>query len=150
MEFRPPRPPCARRWLGAACLALAAACTGCGDGRPEVYPVEGQVFAGARPAARGTITFHPAGGTAEQYRPTGRIDEQGKFKLTTFKEGDGAPAGEYRVTVVWYLATRQSAQEDPVPVNYLPPRYASAETSPLRATVGKGTNTIEPFRLAAR
>jgi hypothetical protein len=78
------------------------------------------------------------------------VDEQGNFRLTTFREGDGAPAGEYRVTVVWYLARRSSPGEDPVPVNHLPPQYASAETSQLRAVVNKGTNTIEPFRLVTR
>ena len=148
MEFRPPPPP--RRWLGAACITLAAACTGCSDGRPEVHPVRGQVFVEKKPAARGTVTFHPVADTPEKFRPTGQIDEQGNFKLTTFKEGDGAPAGDYRVTVVRYLATRRSPNEDPVPVNHLPPRYGQAETTELRATVGKGNNAIEPFRLAAR
>lgn len=148
MHYRPPPPP-RRMWMALAlgCAALALCCPACGDGRPEVYPVSGQVFVGTQPAARATVTFHPVADTPEKYRPTGQVDEQGNFRLTTFAEGDGAPAGEYRVTVVWFLAKRASATEDPIPVNQLPARYGNPETSQLKATVTKGPNTLEAFRL---
>jgi hypothetical protein len=137
-----------RRAAGLLVLLTALSCCACGDGRPPVYPVTGQVLANGRPAKGATITFHPVNDTPERYRPTGRVDEQGNFRLTTFAEGDGAPAGEYRVTVSWYLATRQSPTEDPVPVNYLPEKYGKPEASGLRATVSAGANTIDPFRLS--
>src|SRR5262245_46630814 len=139
-----------RRALGLLVVVLALSCCACGDGRPPVYPVTGQVFVGQRPGARATVTFHPVNDTPERYRPTGQVDERGNFKLTTFTEGDGAPAGEYRVTVSWYLATRTSPTEDPVPVNRLPEKYGRPESSGLRATVGPGDNAVEPFRLIAR
>src|SRR5262245_25735487 len=112
-----------RRWLGLALAAAALCCPACGGGRPPVYPASGQVFVGQHPAKLATVTLVPvkdagAATGADQVRPTGKVDEQGNFKLTTFTDGDGAPEGEYKVTVVWYVATRPSPTEDPVPVNY--------------------------------
>ena len=76
------------------------------------------------------------------------MDDQGRFTLTSYKEGDGAPPGEYRVTVVWYLAQRaRPGSEDTVSANYLPAKYASADTSLLTATVTPGNNDLRPFEL---
>jgi hypothetical protein len=136
-------------------IALVVLCvtltTGCGGAEDPPQPVAGQVLVNCKPAARATVTFHPLDDSRPaKVRPTAQVDEKGEFRLTTFKEGDGAPEGEYQVTVVWYLATRKNPADDPVPVNYLPPRYSRPETSQLRVRVNKGSNTLEPFRLAAR
>jgi len=131
-------------------LAAVLGTLGCGRG-PKVYPVEGQVLVGGKPAPRATVTFHPVReAEGPVVRPTAQADEQGKFQLTTFQKGDGAPAGDYKVTVSLYLATRRSPQEDPTPVNYLPERYSQADASGLKATVSPGDNRIDPFRLAGR
>src|SRR5262245_40961196 len=137
-----------RRAAGLLALLLALSCCACGDGRPPVYPAAGQLFVGQRPAHRATVTLHPVNDTPERHRPTGQVDEKGGFRLTTFTEGDGAPAGEYRVTVSWYLSTRRSPAEDPVPVNYLPEKYGKPESSGLRVTVNPGDNALGPFRLS--
>ncbi len=34
-------------------------------------------------------------------RPHGRVGPDGRFTLTTYQPGDGAPTGKYNVTVVW-------------------------------------------------
>jgi hypothetical protein len=141
------------RWhpLLACPLVLLVFC-GCGDGRERTYEVRGQVFAGDRPAANALVTFHPVGGVAAgPVHPTATVDDSGNFTLTSYKTGDGAPAGEYQVTVVWYLAVKSgSGPEDYATRNFLPARYGAAETSQLRATVTKGNNQLEPFRLSPR
>ena len=76
------------------------------------------------------------------------MNENGEFMLSTFTAGDGAPAGDYRATVVWYLATpTRTGGDDTISANYLPPRYAGAETSGLTVTVVPGTNELPPFEL---
>ncbi|HEY2784687.1 MAG TPA: hypothetical protein VGJ05_06885 [Fimbriiglobus sp.] len=64
-----------------------------------VYPVEGQLLVSGVPAADAHITFHPLDGKGVPV--TGRTGRDGSFTLTSFTPGDGAPAGEYSVTVVW-------------------------------------------------
>src|SRR5262249_46886055 len=35
------------------------------------------------------------------HRPVGRVGADGRFRLSTYLTGDGAPAGDYTVLVVW-------------------------------------------------
>jgi len=134
--------------LTAACLA-ALLCPACGPARKAVYPVRGTVrLADGTPPAHALITLHPVGDAGpDAVHPTGEVDEQGRFTLTTYAAGDGAPAGEYRVSVVWYLASGR----DDTPQNYLPDAYARADSSPLpRVTVAKGANELPPLELQPR
>jgi hypothetical protein len=34
-------------------------------------------------------------------KPFAKVEKDGTFKLTSFQTGDGAPAAEYGVTIVW-------------------------------------------------
>jgi hypothetical protein len=135
------------RWVGM--LAVVLGLSGCGDPSPTVSPVRGQVLYNGRPVPHAQVTFHPVGeSSCGVVRPVGKVDDQGRFTLTSFKDGDGAPPGEYRVTVVWYLArpTRPGSDET-VSANYLPAKYATADTSQLTATVTAGGNELRPFEL---
>jgi hypothetical protein len=129
-------------------LALAALCPACAkSGRKPVYPVQGQVLVKGRPAAQAQVTFHPLDGGPDAVRPVGHVDEHGRFRLTTYGDGDGAPEGEYRVTVQWFLATRARGSDEYQSVNYLPARYGRAETSGLRATITRGDNNLPTIDL---
>jgi hypothetical protein len=135
-------------WLGFL-GALASVCGCSGNTAPVVAPVHGQVLYNGRPIPNAQVTFHPVGETGRAaVRPVGKVDEQGRFSLTSFHEGDGAPPGEYRVTVVWYLARPvQAGSDETVSANYLPAKYAIADTSQLTATVTSGANELKPFDL---
>jgi hypothetical protein len=90
--------------LAAAALAAAALlASSCGPSRKPVFPVRGQVFDDKhKPAVGALIIFHPVGGAdADAAKPVGHVDDSGAFTLTTYKQGDGAPAGEYAVTIEW-------------------------------------------------
>jgi hypothetical protein len=134
-------------------LPLALFAAGCGKDRQPVYPVEGQLLVDGKPAARAVVTFHPVDdATAGAVRPVGHVDDSGRFTLTSYKEGDGAPPGDYAVTVTWYRATKTAdGSGDYVARNYLPQHYAVPETARLRATVSAdGANTLEAFNLRTR
>jgi hypothetical protein len=141
-----------RRCLALGCAAAALACPACGGGGAPVHPVTGQVLVAGRPAARALVTFHPVGDAGrEKVCPTGHVDDQGRFRLSTFRQGDGAPAGDYQVTVVWFVARPVPGRPDEsLTLNYLPARYASAATSNLRATVSPGNNEVPAFQLTWR
>ncbi|QDV72613.1 carboxypeptidase-like regulatory domain-containing protein [Botrimarina mediterranea] len=82
-------------------IALLAFTIGCGDGRPPLYPVSGTVrFTTGEPVRNATIEFVPK---ASGPSPRGRIDADGNFVLGTYKNDDGAQAGDYHVVVVQAL-----------------------------------------------
>jgi hypothetical protein len=128
-------------WLRFGTLALLLiSLIGCrADQRKPVTPVQGQLLVDGAPAAHAIVVFHPVAGSGDDIRPTGTVDEEGNFKLTTYTPDDGAPEGEYLVSVTWYRAKK--AGNDYTTVNRLPDRYARPDTSRLRATVKRDGDT---------
>jgi hypothetical protein len=137
----------------AAALLLALAVltvSGCGRGnRLPSFPVRGQVFYQGRPAREALVIFHPVA-TGEEFaevRPTGRVEADGSFTLTTYRANDGAPAGEYHVTIDWREHTAP-VEGAPPGRSLLPPRYANPQSSQLHVRIREGTNELEPFKLS--
>lgn len=132
---------------------LVLFCPACGHNGAAPQPVDGQVLFENKPAQHALVVFHPVQGGGDLPRPRGQVGADGTFKLTTFETGDGAPPGEYAVTVEWWLSPGSKANPagyDQPPVNRMPPKYAKVETSGLRVQVKEGKNTLEPFRLTSR
>jgi hypothetical protein len=135
-----------------ALIVAVAVCAGCGGGRVPVYPASGSVMWQGRPAAGARVVF-----VSDQQRdmtgrdaaiPAATTDAQGRFHLTSYEEGDGAPAGQYKVAVTWYEVVR--GHDDPEQVverDRLEGKYADAETSGLTATIAAGDNALPPFEL---
>lgn len=134
-----------RRGTWAVLVVAWAGCAGEKTGTPT-HPVEGRVEFQGKAASGAFIVFHPASGQGETVRPTGKVGEDGKFQLTTFDDHDGAPAGEYAVTVEWYRLVNKGADWQRGP-NVIPPRYGKPETTPLRTTVREGANSLKPFQI---
>src|SRR5262245_40395178 len=96
-----------RAALVTTCCLLCCLLVGC-SGQPNsasrvpVYPVEGKVIVGDRLAGNSRVVFYPVNkGNAVELCPVANTRADGTFQLMTYKFGDGAPAGEYIVTVVW-------------------------------------------------
>jgi hypothetical protein len=131
------------------CAGVAVGCGG-GDGRLPVFPVSGRVVdAQGRPAEKAVVTFHRAGARAGDPRPSGRVAADGTFRLSTFAENDGAPAGEYAVTVVWPGPPPKELRSDPGEEgpDRLSGRYRDPEKPAWKVTVREGPNDLDPFRL---
>jgi hypothetical protein len=126
---------------GRCALALAAGllvfASGCKDGRKSVYTVRGKVLtADKKPATGVMVTFHPANPDPQDpARPIGKVDEQGNYALTTYFENDGAPAGDYTITIVW--PTPKKAPFQPEGPDKLGGKFLRAENSPYKFTVEK-------------
>ena len=126
-------PALARRPWKAVVLCVLAA--GCGDALPETVPVAGKVTYTGEPLTSGTVTFHPQEiPDGLPRRPaTGTLDAQGQFQLSTFRPGDGAVPGTYRVTVHSYK-NRPDLMDDEavfVPQWRIPQRYGDPAASGL-------------------
>lgn len=133
-----------------AVLALAAGCGGAGDRRP-VYPVRGSVFVKGQPAAGARIFFSPAANPTDPraWRPFAVVDKDGSFRLTTYLAFDGAPAGDYVVTVTWAVkpAGTSGADDGTVSPDRLKGVYGDPRKPKLKAVVKPGPNDLGPFRL---
>lgn len=90
-------------------LLILATLTGCKEPpkpMPATYPVAGKVsYKKGGPIARATITFRSAADVDTQMISTGTTGDDGTFTLITIRvtdhrETDGAPEGEYRVTII--------------------------------------------------
>ncbi len=126
----------------------------CAGGRRPVYPVRGQVFFEKKPTPDALVIFHPLNDSdPEAPRPIARVKADGSFTPTTYAANDGAPAGEYAVTVTW-VEERDNQnvpkEEQREPQNRLPARYARPGTSDLRVRVEKGPNELTPFHLTRK
>jgi hypothetical protein len=138
------------RWSSSLCnvlflglLVLQISCSR-GDRRP-LSRVKGKVLFEGRPAENAVVFFHPRD-KSEKDRPTpqGRVDADGAFQLTTYDANDGAPPGQYVVTVVWAEYGKRS---DDITKLLVPPRYMSPATSGLSAEVGDRSTELPPFHL---
>src|SRR5262249_55555724 len=84
------------RLVPAAGLLFLFSAVGCRGG---LYPVHGKVtYPDGTPLAKGLVGFESATGTPS-ITARGDIRADGSYELSTFKPGDGAPAGKYRVLV---------------------------------------------------
>jgi hypothetical protein len=132
-------------------LAAFAALAGCSDEGPKlpVFPVKGAVQFEGEPAAGAFVAFHPkspAKPGQEPLRSAAQVQPDGAFEVTTYTQGDGAPAGEYAVTVQWTKLIKQGKDAVAGP-NVIPPIYGSPDSTPLKVTIKEGPNQLEPFAI---
>lgn len=123
-------------------LLQPCAVAGCGQGdSSNVYPVEGRLLVAGMPAGIASIYFYPRD-LAQQRIPVAMTAADGTFRLTTMRQGDGAPEGDYDVTVVWpdYSVPRDECA-DPLH-DRLKSQYADRSKTPLHATIRPGKNEV--------
>ena len=114
-------------------LLLLGLLAGCGPWRPKRVPVSGKVLIDKQPLSSGFVRLVPA----DNRCATGRIDKQGRFKLTTFDGEDGCVLGTHQVEVI---AIEQASSE--VVRFLIPEKYGRRDTSGLTATVDGPTDSL--------
>jgi hypothetical protein len=124
-------------------LALGVCSCAKKEKRAPVFAVNGQlVDGGGKPLPSATVVFHPVADPGPDVpKPRGTTDENGSFRLTTYDGNDGAPEGEYLITVERWI----TPSADQGPVNKVAAKYAKPETSGLKATVAARPTDLEPF-----
>ncbi len=176
------------RWAPPAVVgllaALLAALPACGPSEflHEVYPATGVVTYQGKPVAKAMVSFHPVDPKTvaipedregpQVASPTTQTDDSGAFSLSTYYADDGAPAGDYKVTVIWAapvlaVATGVELSDDDLASGEFDPpsasqgredpreassfgndrlkgKYADPGTTPLKATItAEGPNRFE-------
>ena len=132
--------------VALGCLALA----GCGGGGPDRIPVfktAGRITFKNQPASGAFLVLHPKNvATPNAPRPTAHVQADGTFQPTTFDSADGAPAGEYVVTVEWRKLVNDRGEWVPGP-NLLPAKYSDPARSDVIVKIAAGQNDLPPIAL---
>lgn len=143
-DVRPSRRAC----FHASLCALASGVLGCGQKtEASLHTVRGAVFFNGKPATGARVAFHSLDQPARQPLPQGAVEPDGSFHLSTFVDNDGAAVGRYAVTVVWPSDSKKEEDGTPAGPDRLGRRFADPKTTPLRAEIQAGDNTLEPFPL---
>lgn len=156
-----------RRSLGsyptacAAVLSATLALVGCGEpkGGPrlKVVPIEGEVSLDGEVPHEAMVNLHPVTPhvmprEGQVIASLGQVDEAGKFTISTYILDDGAPPGDYKITVTWNEATgvMKNAWDGP---DRLKGKYADVEKTEFQVTVPEehdGVFVIPPLELTMK
>src|SRR5262245_26029225 len=127
-----------RTWGGVAAVILSAVVSGCSrsaSSRPQkpVHPVRGQLLVGGQPAVGAFVFLVPVDEPPDptEPRPRAEVGKDGSFEVSMYGDRDGAPVGEYIVTVLW---------EGEGGYDRLKGQYSDAKRSKLRASIKPGHN----------
>lgn len=126
------------QWLVGGVVASVALVLGCSEAKDpskkETIPIKGEVVVDGAPAAGVLVQLFTAQdiSTRTGSLSIGSTDDQGKFEIGTYSQGDGAPPGDYSVTFSW--PAMQMSQEREAP-DRLKNRYKDPSKSTFKITV---------------
>jgi hypothetical protein len=140
------------------CLLVGAGCGGGGgEGQLPVHPVSGKVSVNGQAASGVLVLLHPAEGSAAAQGgvvPSATTGEDGTFQLSSYGQDDGAPLGEYSVTIQWYQSETKSTRGKPaIPAGFarrsdrFHGKYNDPKKSPWQVTITEGTNVLKPIEV---
>lgn len=133
------------------CSVLAVAClllSGCGsapDWQVKTHPAHGTITINNSPPAGAVVELRKLGQEkpdARNSRPWAVVEDDGAFHLGTYAKGDGAPAGDYAITVRWPPVNTQFTTEDK-----LNGAYSKPEVSQWKVTIKEGDNALPPIAI---
>jgi hypothetical protein len=135
----------ARRPQALVVFALIVLLPSCSKSdRKAVYPVHGHVVDGDnQPAVGALLIFHRLEADSNDLnKPRGYVEADGSFALTTYTKDDGAPEGEYLVSIEWLPPpTSPFARRG---ADRLQGRYRDPTTSGLRFRIEKLAKNVLP------
>lgn len=140
------------------CLFVGAGCGGgAEEGRLPVHPVSGKVSVKGQSASGVLVLLHPAEGSPaakEGVIPSATTEEDGTFQLSSYEQDDGAPLGEYSVTIQWYQSDAKSTRGKPaLPAGFARPsdrfqgKYKDPKKSPWQVTISEGNHVLKPIEV---
>jgi hypothetical protein len=137
-------------FIATALLLSTFGCSAAQDNRLPVFPTKGELSLGDKAVKGAWIVLHPKDGNlrspdGKAICPHGRIGSDGTFVLTSYETNDGAPAGQYAVTLELRKVVKYSNGAWGPGPNLVPKQYTKPSTSPLVVQIAKGPNELPPM-----
>ena len=121
-----------RRTIGVAAGILFLA--GCGPGekpKATLYPVTGKVLVNGKAPVRAEVQLVAEPPLFDEAKrslgPHGIVQEDGTFQIGTYTDTDGAPEGDYAVTMIWRVITEEGGEE-----SFGPDRLNASQANPKK------------------
>lgn len=117
------------RHAAVSALLLALALAGCSKPTAweKVQPVAGTVTYKGLPIDGANLVFHPKDKSfPDSIRPTATTGAGGGFQVGTKSSNDGAPPGDYDVTITWNPLAGDSRGPNRLPERYSQPGQLTA------------------------
>lgn len=132
-------------------VIIALALSGCGSskvpGEVPTFPVAGKLAFKGKPAVGAFVVLHPQSTDPNAPRPRATVQSDGTFALSSFREADGAPPGEYVLTAQWNKIVKSSNGDAGAGPNVLPAKYAKPSSSPVKVRIAEGSNDLQLIQL---
>jgi hypothetical protein len=131
-----------------------AATTGCGKSadpnKLPVFPVTGHLSVKGQAPVGAFVVLHPKQGTAvapngEVVRPRAVVKPDGSFEFGSYNSNDGAPSGDYSMTVEWRKIVKSPDGTPVLGPNVVPPKYARPQSSPVAIRIAEKSNELDPI-----
>ena len=106
----------------------------------DTYPASGTVKVNGQIAEGALVMLFPTGDPVDlrNSKPWGLVGSDGSYQIGTYEQGDGAPEGDYDVTLVW------SAGLGP---DRLRGAYSVPAKAVMQVTIAPGSNELPPIEL---
>lgn len=111
----------------------------------DTHPVMGKMLLNDSYPEGALVILHPLSPLVTTH-PRATVRADGSFEISTFAEGDGAPAGDYLVSAVWYKPGLKNGKPM-ISANQLPVRYSQPETSGWSLSVVPGVNELPTWHI---
>ncbi|MEX2286570.1 MAG: hypothetical protein WD648_05730 [Planctomycetaceae bacterium] len=144
--------------VGSVCALVIvplvlASCGGTNNPQPvnakKTIPVRGEVYIDGKPGYGVKVNFVPK--SPDAANPTvsvGESGEDGKFEIGTYGTNDGAPAGEYVLTFVWFDRTKIDVlNREESAADQFSGKYADPKNSKHSVTVPEDATEVEIPRI---
>lgn len=132
------------------CALLGVTLTSCNrePKRPPLHAVSGTVTFQKGPAPGAVVVFRPiTPGLLKNTLPHGEVGPDGTFRIGTYELGDGAPEGEYVITISWPEVKPEPGGGESIGGDRLNGRFSDPTNSTLKIQVKQGSNELEPIRV---
>ena len=134
-------------------VGLSVLLCGCGGNqgdRPVVHPVSGKLLIDGKPAVGAQIALRAIDNPElNKFYPHAVVEPDGSFRLTTFTANDGAPLGEFAVTVNWPGPRVKGQSEEEDGPDRLGLRYADVKRPAAKVVIDVQTTELATIDLKA-
>jgi hypothetical protein len=127
---------------------------GCHKEKPVLvcYPVTGRILVNGKPPLRAEVRLRPKVPIPDPLKrsiePYAYVNPDGSFEVGTYSGDDGAPPGDYAVTLTWPKITIEGGEESIGP-DQLKGKFANPEHPITRVHVEENETRIPLIKLQA-